>query len=172
MRLWMLSVVLVLAACSSRGGDSVSSSSASSSAGVTHSSSSSASSINPKAPKVYLQWQEKKLVTLIKGSPRRKLSLIVSGAARELVYVGTFSGEQFDLQGTYVTAAGALLKASIAWKDAGNEIWVERDPAHQDKLIVRNRDIDEKRPYLTLDTVLATVTIPGDATVLPKATTR
>lgn len=121
------------------------------------SSSSSASSLNPKAPTAYLRWVDKKLPPIIKGQPRRRLSLQLSGAHRELVYVGTFNGEAFDLQGTFVGAETALLKASIGWKGAGSEIWVERKDAST--LVVRHRDINEEKPYLTVDRIVATVDI-------------
>ena len=74
-----------------------------------------------------------------------------------MVYVGTFNGEAFDLQGTFVGAETALLKASIGWKGAGSEIWVERKDAST--LVVRHRDINEEKPYLTVDRIVATVDI-------------
>ena len=128
---------------------------ASSSSAVSSAASSSSSSLNPKAPTVYLRWVDKKLPPIIKGQPRRRLSLQLFGAHRELVYVGTFNGEAFDLQGAFVGAEHALLKASIWWRGAGSEIWVERKDAST--LVVRHRDINEEKPYLTVDRVIATI---------------
>ena len=102
---------------------------------------------------------------IIKGQPRRKLSLQLSGAHRELVYVGTFNGEAFDLKGTFVTTDDALLKASIWWKGTGNEIWIERKDGKT--LIARHRDINEKKPYLTVDKVIATINIEEGVQVTP-----
>lgn len=168
-RLLLLS--LLLAACTSAapGTQTAASSSAGSvSSRSAQTSSSSSSSVDPKAPKVYLQWQDKKLPALIKGNPRRRLSLYVSGAVRQVVYVGTFNGTQFDLQGEYVSATGAYLKASISWNGSGDEIWADRDPNDPTKLLVHYRDVDEKRPYLTVNRIGATVDIPANATVLPR----
>lgn len=154
MRLRVCLTALLLTACTGAsvlGDEAVSSSSAPSLPP------SSSSSRNPKAPTVHLRWIDKKLPPIIKGQPRRRLSLQLSGAHRELVYVGTFNGEAFDLQGTFVGAETALLKASIGWKGAGSEIWVERKDAST--LVVRHRDINEEKPYLTVDRIVATVDI-------------
>lgn len=159
-------LALTLISCTSLQGKTIDSASSASSESSASSASSSSSSLNPKAPKVYLQWQQKNLPPLVGKTPRKKLSVIVSGAARELVYVGTFNGNDFDFQGIYVNAPDAVLKASIGWAGSGDEIWIDRDKAHPDKLIVMHRNTDEKRPYLNVLKELATIEIPADAAVL------
>lgn len=162
-----LSVLLAftLLSCSALPAGKQVNSSASSDSSASSESSSSSSSVNPKAPKVYLQWQEKNLPPLVGKTPRRKLSLIVSGAARDLVYVGTFNGREFDRNGIYVNAPDAIMKASIGWADSGDEIWIDRSSEKTDTLVVYHRNIDEERPYLSVERILTTVEIPGDAVI-------
>lgn len=117
---------------------------------------------DPRAPVVHLRWVETRLRPLIEGQPRRKLALQLSGAARRLEYVGTFNGEAFDLAGTFVSAERAVLKASISWQGSGDEVWVERTA---EGLAVHHRNVDEQRPYLTVNTVLVKVPLEGNVRV-------
>lgn len=138
----------------------------SSASSVTSSFSSHIAGAEQRGPSITLSWVEKKLPPIIAGKPRRKLSLQLTGAQRELVYIGTFNGETFDLTGTFVQAPNAIVKASIGWNGAGDEIWIERRDAKT--LIARHRDINEDRPYLTVDKTLVTIPIVEGALVKAK----
>ncbi len=152
---------LCLAACT---GSILGSSSVSSSSSAQSSAPSVSSAPAKDVPTVTIRWVPKRMPTLIKGSPRQKLTLQLSGAKRFAQFVGVFGGNEFNLDQTKFTQTGALLKAWISLNGYNDELWVDREPSGA--LIVHQRNIDEQRPYLSVNRILAVIDLPPEYAVV------